>query len=120
MAGFELSTEGIRRPGNARHRAPRVGRLSPADAEQGRPDRAPHNPSKIATPRNAREFSNSPWTGWLVRLRSHGTPQRLLERPLQNARHNSPRVEVLLDQRASLAAMVFVVSFGGAESGGGF
>src|SRR5205823_2295567 len=49
-----------------------------------------------------------------ARLRSHGTPQRLLERPLQNARHNSPSVEVLLDQRASLAAMVFVVSFGGA------
>jgi hypothetical protein len=27
-----------------------VGRPSPADAEKGRPDRAPHNPSKIVSP----------------------------------------------------------------------
>jgi len=36
-------------PQNGRPRDQRAGRLSSADAEKGRPDRAPHNPTKIAT-----------------------------------------------------------------------
>src|SRR2546425_9137964 len=32
------------------------------DASTSPPDRAPHHPTRIATPGNAQEFSNSPWT----------------------------------------------------------
>jgi hypothetical protein len=40
-----------------------VGRPSRADAEKGRPDRARHDPTKVATRlRNPHEFSNSPGT----------------------------------------------------------
>jgi len=39
------------------YRDRRAGRLSPANAERGRPDRAPHNATKFATPaKNAQEF----------------------------------------------------------------
>ena len=44
-----LDEHGFGDHGTRAARARRVGRRSPADAEKGRPDRAPHDPSKFAT-----------------------------------------------------------------------